>query len=113
MTTTFEDFVVVIASKKPLKLSDYLKNNVIKSEEPFHLKTIDVELHQKKNRKLKSQVVHRKETVATIRSSQKKKKSDLFFVEPSKDFRPCLTYMHFLCKKKKDGTVKQTYKFVL
>ena len=48
MTTTFEDFVIVIASKKPLKLSDYLKNNVIKSEEPFHLKTIDVELPQKR-----------------------------------------------------------------
>jgi hypothetical protein len=117
MSDKFTDFVVVMASGKPITIPDTLLSLVIDEEKPPSLKDFEIELPniEKKKRRTKKELegVEKKDVLPNLRSDIKvrKKQKKLSVIDPPPThFKPCLVYLHFVIKR--DVDVKQTLDYV-
>ena len=121
MTDDFISFVGTFATHNPINIPPSLSALQIESEvPPNNSGSVHIEMPErnvKRRRKKKEMTdLDRPTKKPNLRSdiSQQKKKKKLSVIEqaPSK-WKPSLLYIHFICKKRRDKSVKQTADYVI
>lgn len=122
MSDEFHDFVVVLATSAPFSLPEQLQELVIHPERPPSLRDLNnnnESYSAKSSKRTREQMardgISYPKPADNLRSDieQRKKERKLSDLEqPARKWKPHLTYLHFLLRKRTEGAIGQIFQYV-
>lgn len=122
MSDEYHDFVVVLATSETFSLPERFQELIIHPEQPPSLRDMDKKesyesvksTKRTREEMMRDGISYPKpaENLRTDIESGKKQRKLSELSEPGKKWKPQLTYLHFLMRKKSDGAIGQIFQYV-
>jgi len=113
MEDKFVDFVIIVATQKPITISESLTDSRIFPIQPPSIRGLPVDLPQQANKKRRTsgQAPSRSPNLRDDIKHNKRPKLDQL-AHPPPEWKPTLLMIHFMVQRSKEANVKQTLDYV-